>query len=90
MASLGAEALMRIARANVFGHPGVNVNAPKAFEIYKIAAPLGDPDAHFELAMAYMNGDDGAGHEVSEGHSEVNIALQEGGCDWWMYFLGVR
>ena len=64
MTSFGAEALMRIARANVFGHPGVNVNVPKAFEIYKMSAHLGDPDAHFELSMAYMNGDDGAGQAM--------------------------
>mmetsp|Transcript_7168 Transcript_7168/g.13217 ORF Transcript_7168/g.13217 Transcript_7168/m.13217 type:complete len:262 (+) Transcript_7168:207-992(+) len=88
MASLGAEALMRIARANEFGHPGVNVNVPKAFEIYKMAAHLGDPDAHFELAMAYMNGDDGASHEVQKDTAKSILhfkkAVAIGGCN----FLG--
>ena len=87
MATLGAEALMRIARANEFGHPGVNVNVPKAFEIYKMAAHLGDPDAHFELAMAYMNGDDGAGHEVQKDTAKSILhfkkAVAIGGCKFY-------
>ena len=90
MATLDAEALMRIARANEFGHPGVNVNVPKAFEIYKMAAHLGDPDANFVLAIAYMNGDlacigdDGADHEVQKDTAKSILhfkkAVAIGGC----------
>jgi hypothetical protein len=90
MATLGAEALMRIARANEFGHPGVEINIPKAFEIYKMAAHLGDPDANFVLAIAYMNGDlacigdDGADHEVQKDTAKSILhfkkAVAIGGC----------
>ena len=75
---------MCFARANEFGHPGVKVNVPKAFEIYKMAARLCDPDAHFELAMAYINGDDGAGHEVQKDTAKSILhfkkAVAIGGC----------
>ena len=55
-----------------------------------MAAHLGDPDAHFELAMAYTNGDlacigdDGAGHGVQKDtvksilHFKKAVAI--GGC----------
>ncbi|EJK45047.1 hypothetical protein THAOC_36363 [Thalassiosira oceanica] len=73
-----AAAIYHLGQKYYYGDLGLQVDVPRAIELWVKAAELGDADAHYDLGVVYFHGDEGVDKDEEKGIHHWQQAAMKG------------